>query len=55
LDAHFMGGGDDTAGDFATVGNQDFCKHDEFLKRQWVVEIRFLGITWRQTLSWDWS
>ena len=28
LDAHFLGGGDDSACDLATVGDQDFCKHD---------------------------
>ena len=29
LDAHFLGGGDDAAGDFATVGNQNFLEHRE--------------------------
>ncbi len=35
VDAHLVGGGDDAAGDFAAVGDQDFGEHDDVLSLEW--------------------
>ena len=33
FDAHLAGGSDDAAGDFATVGDQNFCEHGGSLRK----------------------